>query len=106
MLPKRNLQTSLKRRRSGNPMRGFDQLPAELRRWLCGARLPWSPKSAARLWARALARTGGDTVQALAILDRAEARALARDAGKLWGPDHPAAAITVAGLREHSRQQA
>ena len=88
----RNLKTSLRRRPSGDPMRAFDRLPAELRRWLCGAQLPWSPQSVARLWKRALARSGGDRAQALALLDRAEAQMLARDARRLWGPGHPAAA--------------
>ena len=91
-MPRRNLQTSLRRRPSGNPMQAFDRLPAELRGWLCAARLPWSPRSAAKLWARALQRNDGDTIQALAVLDRAEAKALARDARKLWGVDHPAVA--------------
>ncbi len=91
-MPGRNLQTSLRRRRCGDPMQAFDRLPAELRDWLCAARLPWSPRSAAKLWVRALARSGGDTVQALAALDRAETKAIARDARKLWGAEHPAVA--------------
>ena len=91
-MPGRNLQTSLRRRPSGDPMQAFDRLPAELRNWLCAARLPWSPRSAAKLWTRVLQRNDGDTIRALAALDRAEAKALARDARKLWGPEHPAVA--------------
>ncbi len=60
-------------------MREFDALPLDLRRWLGQACLPWSPRSAARIWARAMERSGGDPTAALAALTRAEARTLARD---------------------------
>ena len=86
---RRNLATALPRR-SGAPMRGFDRLPRELRRWLQQAALPWRPASALRLWRRALAETG-DSGAARARLDAAERRALARDAPRVWGPAHPAA---------------
>lgn len=76
----RNLgATSLRRkRRAGDPMRSFDDLPAPLRRWLSQAALPWSPASARRVWNRAIAR-GLSTEDALSVLSRAEARTLARD---------------------------
>jgi hypothetical protein len=85
-----NLRTGLKRRRRTDPMLRFDGLPAELRGWLQQAALPWSPDSALRLWRRALADCHGDVAAARARLDRAEARAIARDAVALWGPGHPA----------------
>ncbi|MBK5928417.1 hypothetical protein CCR87_13925 [Rhodobaculum claviforme] len=59
-------------------MRAFDRLPPDLRAWLHGAALPWSPRSALRLWRRALADTG-DPAAARARMDAAEARTLARD---------------------------
>jgi hypothetical protein len=40
-------------------MRAFDRLPRDLRLWLHEAALPWSPRSAARAWARA--RAAGET---------------------------------------------
>ena len=86
-----NTVSSLRRRRT--PMRTFDALPAELRRWLHGAALPWSAASALRLWQRALHETGGDIAAARARLARAEARLLARDAARIWGADHPCAKI-------------
>ena len=86
----RNVVTRLKRRHS--PMRAFDRLPPELRAWLHGAALPWSAASALRLWRRALAESGGDPARARQRLDAAEARAIARDAARIWGPGHPALA--------------
>ncbi len=74
----RNIVTSL-RRRSALSMARFDALPHDLRAWLHEAALPWSVRSAQRLWARAMARHGGDVARALASMDRAEARTLARD---------------------------
>lgn len=85
--PMANLRSGL-RRRAGS-MRAHDALPPPLRAWLCAAALPWSPRSALKLWTRALAETG-DPAEARAHLDRAEARTLARDAGRVWGQDHPA----------------
>ena len=66
------------RRRQGDPMREFDRLPRPLRRWLSEAALPWSPRSAARAWRRALSDSGGDPTLALQRLDQAQARTLAR----------------------------
>lgn len=86
----RNLRSTLKRRAGHNPMREFDALPAELRQWLHGAALPWSPRSVQRLWAKALGSTGGDRAKALAAIARVEAGLVARDARRIWGAGHPA----------------
>jgi hypothetical protein len=76
----RNLgETTLCRRaRSDDPMRAYDALPPELRRWMAGAALPWSPRSCARLWAKA-GRKGLTPDAATALLDTAERRTLTRD---------------------------
>ncbi|MCC5984307.1 MAG: hypothetical protein JJU42_08080 [Rhodobacteraceae bacterium] len=84
---RRNITTSLKRRRASTMAR-FDRLPSELRAWLHQAALPWSAASAHRLWRRALARHG-DPAMARAALERAEARMLARDAASVWGQGYP-----------------
>lgn len=63
------------RRRVGDPMRAFDALPPELRRWLADAALPWSPASCQRLWDRTRA-SGGGIDEAITRLDRAERAAL------------------------------
>jgi len=86
-----NTVSSLAGRRCADPMAAHDRLPAELRRWLHGAALPWSAASALRAWRQALARTGGDAAGAAARLSRIEHRQLARDARRIWGPAHPAA---------------
>lgn len=71
-------------------MEGYDRLPPELRRWLAGAALPWSPASALKLWTR-IRRDCGDDAEAIRHrLDRAEARMLARDAARIWGAGYPA----------------
>ncbi|WP_280115177.1 DUF6525 family protein [Paracoccus marcusii] len=49
-----------------------------MRAWLSRAALPWSPVSCLRIWQRQRAR-GATIDQILAALDRAEARALARE---------------------------
>lgn len=67
-----------RRRRKTDPMRDFDRLPPELRAWVAGAALPWSPKSCLRLWHRACA-AGASPTEALARLDDTESRMLARD---------------------------
>lgn len=66
------------RRSTRDPMAAFDALPAPLRAWLARAALPWSPASCLRIWQRQWSR-GATTDQILAALDRAEARALARE---------------------------
>ena len=73
-------ETALRRRRrSTDPMRTFDALPAPLRRWLSEAALPWSPASARRQWEKAIAK-GLSIDEALNALSRAAASTLARDA--------------------------
>jgi hypothetical protein len=80
---RRNLgAAALRRRRERNPMRAYDALPPELRRWLAHAALPWSPRSCARLWEKAR-RRGLDRDAALALLDRAERATLARERGRI-----------------------
>jgi len=76
----RNLgQTSLRRkRRATDPMAAYDRLPPDLRKWLADASLPWSPKSAQRIWVKSLAK-GMSHEEALAALARAEAATLSRD---------------------------
>jgi hypothetical protein len=75
-----NLRCGLPRRaRVAGGLDAYDRLPAPLRRWLAQAVLPWSVRSARRLWQRALAESGGDVARALARLDEAEARQLARE---------------------------
>ena len=81
--------TALRRRaRRAEPMRAYDDLPPELRRWMAQAVLPWSARSCARLWDRAR-RRGLDPEAALAALSRAEARTLARAAPRAWTPADP-----------------
>jgi hypothetical protein len=50
--------------------------------------LPWRPRSVARAFDKALARTG-DRRRALAELDQLQRRLIARDAAAIWGRDHP-----------------
>jgi hypothetical protein len=91
-MPGNRGKTSLKcRRRNENPMREFDRLPKELRIWLAAADLPWRAKSVRRSYDRALSQTG-DRKKALEELDRLQQRLVAKDAQKVWGPDHPDAA--------------
>jgi hypothetical protein len=77
-----NLSSALSRRRRSraarDPMADYDSLPAELRRWLAHAALPWSPRSAHRAWLRALSETGHPKA-ALARLDALQSRRLSRD---------------------------
>jgi hypothetical protein len=87
-----NLASTLRRSRRGNPMRRFDRAPAALRALLAKAALPWSVDSAMKLYARALKAACGDQRAALAVLSDRERALIARDAAKVWGPTHPAAA--------------
>lgn len=59
-------------------MAEYDRLPPPLRAWLAAAKLPWSPRSAARVW-RAAAAGPARQAEALARLDALEARRLAAD---------------------------
>jgi len=71
--------TSLRgKKREHFPMNAYDKLPAPLRGWLCEAVLPWSPKSAKRIWVKALSK-GKSAEGALMALQNAEERTLARD---------------------------
>lgn len=84
-------KTSLRvRHRSADPMREFDRLPAELRAWLAAAILPWRPRSVQRAFDKAISRTR-DKHSALRELDRLQEQLIAKDARKIWGPDHPCA---------------
>ncbi|MBO6922217.1 MAG: hypothetical protein JJ859_08380 [Roseicyclus sp.] len=68
--------TLQRRKRACDPMRTYDALPPELRRWIAQAALPWSPRSCARLWKKARQR-GLGAEAALATLERAQAGTLA-----------------------------
>jgi hypothetical protein len=70
-------------------MAAYDRLPRDLRLWLAGASLPWRAQSVQATYDKALKRTR-DRAAALAELDRIEARLIARDAARVWGPAHPA----------------
>jgi hypothetical protein len=88
-LTARNRTTSLRlKRRTEDPMREFDRLPAELRAWLADAVLPWRPRSVRSAFDKAVARTQ-NTTRALEELDRLQKRLVAKDAQTVWGPDHP-----------------
>ena len=79
---RRNLRSGFPRRaRAGRGLEAYDRLPTPLRRWLAQAALPWSVRSARRLWLRALAESDGDVARALARLDAAEAAQLLREPG-------------------------
>lgn len=84
----RNLASPRARWRRGPPMAAHDRLPPTLRRWLIHAALPWSARSALRLWQRALRETGSESA-ALARLAAAEAATLRLEAMRVWGPGHP-----------------
>ncbi|NIZ12943.1 hypothetical protein HCZ87_05975 [Phaeobacter sp. HF9A] len=58
-------------------MAAYDRLPPTLRAWLREANLPWSPRSCHRIW-QAARNSGMTDADALARLDAAEARTLAR----------------------------
>lgn len=59
-------------------MQAYDALPADLRRWLASACLPWSPASALRIWDK----VGGeqDPGQAYSRLNAIEQSMLQQDA--------------------------
>lgn len=88
-MARRNLATALKRRSRGDPMRAYDALPSDLRHWLAGSVLPWSPASVRRVWLRVLRDAGGDTRAAQAALTALEQRRLRRDVARIWGQTHP-----------------
>lgn len=73
-----NLSSRRARYRKGCAMAAHDRLPPDLRAWLIHAALPWSAKSALRLWTRALRATGCPSA-ATAKLTAAEAQTLVRE---------------------------
>ena len=83
-----NLATSLRKRLRARPMEEFDHLPPELRGWLARAALPWSARSAARIWRKA--GRDGNAEDRCNRLDAIERAMLRRDAIRTWGPDYPA----------------
>jgi len=85
------MSTLKRKRRQSDAMREYDSLPVELRVWLASAVLPWRPRSVRRTFDSLVARTQ-DTPRALEELDRLQARLVAKDARKIWGPHHPCAA--------------
>jgi uncharacterized protein with von Willebrand factor type A (vWA) domain len=85
------MSTLKRKRRQTDAMRDYDRLPAELRVWLASAILPWRPRSVRRTFDSLVARTQ-DTPRALEELDRLQDRLVAKDARKIWGPNHPCAA--------------
>ena len=75
--------TTLKsHRRARNPMQDYDRLPAELRRWVAQANLPWSPQSVQKAYKRAMAKTG-DRDLALVELDKIQSALVQRDSQRL-----------------------
>ncbi len=72
-----------------DPLAEFDALPAPLRQWLAEAAMPWSPRSALRIWRRVLRRCCGDVALARREMSRIEAERLAEDVARVWGPGHP-----------------
>jgi len=90
-MPK-NAITSLKRtRRSSDPVRDYDNLPQDLRRWVATAALPWGAKSVKTAYDKAVRRTG-DPRLALRELDKLQQNKVAKDAQQIWGQGHPALA--------------
>lgn len=72
-------ETNLRgRRRSRDPMRSYDALPAQLRQWLAQAASPWSSASARKIWNQVQSK-GLNPDETLAVLDRVESKTLARD---------------------------
>ena len=85
----KNLATSLKCRRRVCQMERYDGLPPELRAWLAGAALPWSPHSALQVWSRAFRAAQGDAGSARARPDQTERRMLERARARIWGRSYP-----------------
>jgi hypothetical protein len=62
-------------------MAAYDRLPSDLREWLRQAALPWSPRSALRIWKSALKTHGSDKTAAQAYLSQLELKTLKKDLG-------------------------
>ena len=76
-------ETNLRRRkRVGNSMYEFDQLPKPLRKWLSKAILPWSPLSVRRVWHRSITK-GLSSQEALGVLDKTEECILKKEKSKI-----------------------
>ena len=73
-------------------MSEYDRLPPELRVWVANAMLPWRAATVARAYHRALRRVGTHDL-ALDELDRVQRSLVAKDAGRIWGADHPDASL-------------
>ena len=85
----KNLNSSLRRKKKHrDPMKCYDELPCELRQWLASALLPWSPRSALKVYEKAL-RTIGSSEAALAELDKKQIRLLEKDCVIIWGEQYP-----------------
>ncbi|GHA58979.1 hypothetical protein GCM10008927_25820 [Amylibacter ulvae] len=65
-------------------MADYDQLPAPLRSWLAQAALPWSPRSALRVWHRSLRACDGDLSAAKQIMTIREFERLKSDRIAIW----------------------
>lgn len=77
------MRTHLRRkRRKTDPMADYDRLPPDLRAWLAQAVLPWSPRSALRVWRRAIKTCGDDVVAVTSYLSQLEVKRLGQDAFK------------------------
>ena len=98
-MPNNKGRTTLKRKkRAGNPMTEYDQLPPILRQWVADGMLPWRAKSVQNAYHKALLRTG-DESEAIKELNALQMTLVAKDAARIWGDDHPIA-------RENDRRSA
>ena len=68
-------------------MAAYDRLPADLRAWLAYAALPWSPRSALRVWRAAIKTNGNDKTAAHLHLNQLERRRLTQEDGAIWGDE-------------------
>jgi len=71
-----------RRKRVGNPMHEFDQLPKPLRKWLSKAILPWSPVSVRRVWHKSISK-GLSLQEVLCVLDRTEESTMKKEKSKI-----------------------
>lgn len=78
-------------RRARNPMTEYDRLPPHLRAWVATAMLPWRAATVQKAYDKAIALKG-DHEEALSELNRLQRALVAKDAGRVWGADHPDAA--------------
>jgi hypothetical protein len=81
-----------KTRRNIDPMRSYDALPVELRRWLMDACLPWSPTSCLRIWHKTRT-SGASPSEVIAKLGMIENAMLARDPNSISTTPRPTARI-------------